>query len=200
MKRFISYIKMPAIVINPNTHRVTTAKYITSPNADTRPAEVNLNLIVIHSISVPPGEYGGNGIQQLFTNTLNPNVHPYYRDIMDLRVSAHIVIRRNSNLLQFVPFNRRAWHAGESRYQGREHCNDFSIGIELEGRDDQPFETGQYRQLAKLVHALLLAYPSLSAKHIACHSDIAPGRKTDPGIYFERNFLSKYPQNGETKP
>ena len=192
MNPFTAYTKMPVIAINPDTHRVTPAQYIPSPNADARPANTTLDLIVLHSISLPPGEYGGDGIQELFTNCLSPEAHPYYRTIAHLRVSTHIVIRRNGSLLQFVPFNRRAWHAGKSCYQGRDCCNDFSIGIELEGDENQPFPTVQYHQLAQLVRVLLATYPSLSEAAITCHSDIAPGRKTDPGIYFERDFLSKY--------
>lgn len=183
---------MPAITIDPDTHRVRTAKYIASPNADARPAKTAISLIVVHAISIPPGEYGGNAIEQLFTNTLDPNAHPYYSTIAHLKVSAHVMIRREGTLLQFVTFDRRAWHAGKSSYQGRERCNDFSIGIELEGCNSEPFATIQYRQLAQLVNALIAAYPGLSATRIACHSDIAPTRKTDPGSHFERDFLAKY--------
>ena len=183
---------MPAIVIDPDTHRVRAADYIASPHADARPVPTCIDLIVVHAISLPPGEYGGRAIEQLFTNTLNPSAHPYYRRIAHLKVSAHVVIRRAGCLQQFVPFNRRAWHAGQSCYRGRERCNDFSIGIELEGCVRQPFAATQYHQLAQLVNALLATYPGLSPTRIVCHSDIAPGRKKDPGSHFERDFLIRY--------
>jgi AmpD protein len=142
------------------------------------------DLLVIHNISLPPGEFGGNYIQQLFTNTLDYNLHPYFASLRGLRVSAHLLIQRDGNCLQFVPTQHRAWHAGVSTYQGRERCNDYSIGIELEGTDDVPYTDVQYTTLAQLCQTLIRAYPSLSAERIVGHSTIAPGRKTDPGAAF----------------
>jgi len=167
-------------------------QFIASPNFDERPENNPLDLIVIHNISLPPEEFGGPWIANLFCNTLDPDAHPYFAEIHQLEVSSHVLIRRDGEIVQFVPFHKRAWHAGKSEYNGRERCNDFSIGIELEGSDTQPFEPPQYQQLSELVHALLTSYPTLSTKHITGHSDIATGRKTDPGPYFEwDNFTSQ---------
>jgi AmpD protein len=157
-------------------------RYIASPNCDERPAGAEINLLVLHSISLPPGEYGGDGIERLFTNRLDPQAHPYFREIISLQVSAHFLLRRDGELLQFVPVHRRAWHAGASSWRGRERCNDFSIGVELEGSDETPFEDRQYRRLAALARDLRAALP---LRDIAAHSDIAPGRKTDPGARFD---------------
>lgn len=154
------------------------ARYIASPNCDARPEGVAITLAVIHNISLPPGEYRGDGVIELFTNRLDPEAHPYYRDIHMLKVSTHFFIRRDSTLIQCVPCSKRAWHAGVSQWQGRERCNDFSIGIELEGSDDSPFEQTQYDTLNALLVALRCAYPITD---VVGHSDIAPGRKTDPG-------------------
>jgi len=158
------------------------ARYIASPNCDERPAGCAVDLIVIHSISLPPGEFGGDGIVRLFTNTLDAGGHPYYATIAGLRVSAHFLIRRDGELSQFVSCGARAWHAGESRWRGRARCNDFSIGIELEGADEAPFEDRQYAVLAGLTRAIRLRYPVVD---MTGHSDIAPGRKTDPGPQFD---------------
>jgi AmpD protein len=167
------------------------ARFVASPNCDERPDNELPSLIVIHGISLPPGEYGGPWIDALFTNTLAPQAHPYFAEIHELRVSSHLLIRRDGELVQYVPFDKRAWHAGLSSYQGRERCNDFSIGIELEGTDEEPYEAVQYRVLAECVAALLAAYPQLSAGRITGHSDIAPGRKSDPGPHFDwRYFFS----------
>ncbi len=155
---------------------------IASPNFDARPPGETVSLIVLHAISLPPGEFGGPGITALFTNTLDPSVHPYYADIHTLRVSAHFLIRRDGQLLQFVACHDRAWHAGVSQWEGRERCNDFSIGIELEGCDDRPFEDEQYATLNALLQLLRKTWPRAA---IAGHSDIAPGRKTDPGPCFD---------------
>ena len=155
---------------------------VESPNFDGRPAGELPGLAVIHAISLPPDEFGGDGIERLFTNTLDPAAHPYYREIQALRVSAHFLVRRDGELLQFVSCRQRAWHAGVSSWGGRERCNDFSIGIELEGCDSLPFEPPQYRVLAELLGALRHAYP---VTDIVGHSDIAPGRKTDPGPFFD---------------
>lgn len=153
-----------------------------SPNYDQRPNDEPPSLLVIHSISLPPREFGGDGVLQLFSNTLNPAEHPYYATISHLRVSAHFFIRRDGEIIQFVSCDARAWHAGVSEWQGRQRCNDFSIGVELEGVDDGSFAPEQYRRLLVLVSALLMRYPICA---IAGHSDIAPGRKTDPGSCFE---------------
>jgi N-acetyl-anhydromuramoyl-L-alanine amidase len=158
------------------------ACYIPSPNCDERPPGCSVDLLVIHNISLPPSEYGGNGVIELFTNCLDPDAHPYYKTIKDARVSCHFFIRRNGEVIQFVPCGQRAWHAGVSNWEGRERCNDFSIGIELEGSDFEPFSDAQYSALIELTHALQQAYPIQS---ITGHSDIAPGRKTDPGPYFD---------------
>ena len=171
-------------------HRLEGARFIPSPNHDERQTPDDLSLIVIHCISLPPGQFGTEGVTQLFTNTLNPDEHPYYAGIAHLRVSAHLLIRRTGELVQYVPFNRRAWHAGVSCYAGREVCNDFSIGIELEGTDDTPYEDIQYERLNAVIDALLTAYPTLSREHITGHEHIAPGRKTDPGVFFEWSRLT----------
>lgn len=155
-------------------------EFIPSPNFDERPGG-SIDLLVIHSISLPPDEFGGDGVQRLFTNTLDADAHPYYRTIATLKVSAHFFIRRDGRLIQFVPCGKRAWHAGVSSWQGRERCNDFSIGVELEGCDTLPFTDAQYEMLRRVTLALRAAYPLRS---IAGHSDIAPGRKTDPGPHF----------------
>jgi AmpD protein len=146
---------------------------------------VEADLIVVHGISLPPGEFGGPWVDQLFTNTLPPQAHPYFATIADRQVSAHLLIDRHGRLTQYVPFHLRAWHAGESSYAGREACNDFSIGIELEGTDTLAYEEHQYHALAHVVGALCRAYRRLSPARITGHSDIAPGRKTDPGIAFD---------------
>ena len=161
---------------------VEGAEFIASPNCDERPAGSVIELLVIHSISLPPGEFGGPGIVELFTNRLDAAAHPYYADIAGLSVSAHFLIRRDGALIQFVPCLQRAWHAGASTWCGRERCNDFSVGIELEGSDSTAFETAQYWQLAALTRALREYYP---IRDIVGHADIAPGRKTDPGPHFD---------------
>lgn len=171
--------------VDPESGRLHGARQVDSPNRDARPEGCGLDLVVIHGISLPPGEFGTDGIERLFTNTLDLDAHPYFRQIKDLRVSAHLLIRRDGEVVQFVPFQERAWHAGESCFEGRERCNDFSIGIELEGTDDQPYETVQVERLAEVVRALCAAYPGLSPQRVVGHSDIAPGRKTDPGPYFD---------------
>jgi AmpD protein len=152
------------------------------PNCDERPPGTEVTLAVIHCISLPPGEFGGDAIERLFTNRLDPGAHPYYRDIAALKVSAHFLIRRGGETLQFVPVERRAWHAGVSAWRGRAACNDFSVGIELEGTDAGPFEDAQYAALARLLARLRLRLP---LRDIAAHSDVAPGRKCDPGARFE---------------
>jgi AmpD protein len=161
---------------------VPGARYIPSPNCDRRPEDSSVELLVIHNISLPPGEFGGPGIIELFTNTLDPAVHPYYREIVDLRVSSHFLIRRDGEIIQFVACDLRAWHAGDSNWRGRSRCNDFSLGVELEGTDESPFEDAQYGRLAELTRALKARYPIAGG---VGHSDIALGRKTDPGPYFD---------------
>lgn len=163
----------------------TNAIYIPSPNHDARPTS-EISLIVVHNICLPPNEYGGNGIVELFTNQLNPNHHPYYQTIHTFKVSAHFLIRRNGKINQFVSCLDRAWHAGKSNWQGRERCNDFSIGIELEGSDYEAFESAQYIALNQLVASLTQQY---NIANITGHSDIAPGRKTDPGPFFDWSQL-----------
>lgn len=162
------------------------ARIIDSPNCDERPPGTPVRLIVVHAISLPPGEFGGQGVEQLFTNTLDPDAHPYYAQVHALRVSAHYFIRRDGSLIRFVHPSLRAWHAGVSSWQGQEGCNDFSIGIELEGCDDQAFEAAQYGQLAALIRLLCACYP---IEAVVAHSDVAPGRKTDPGPCFDWDIL-----------
>ncbi|MEZ5543214.1 MAG: 1,6-anhydro-N-acetylmuramyl-L-alanine amidase AmpD [Pseudomonadota bacterium] len=171
--------------IDPRTHRLRDVRQLQSPNCDARPAGCAPELIVIHGISLPPGCYGGDAIDRLFTNCLDPDAHPYFRDIAGLRVSSHVLIRRDGEVIQYVPFDQRAWHAGDSCFQGRRACNDFSIGIELEGQDEDPYTPVQYERLGAVTRALLRTYPGLSRQAIAGHSDIAPGRKTDPGPAFD---------------
>lgn len=162
--------------------------YIGSPNRDERPEGAVISLIVIHNISLPPGQYGGNGIIELFTNQLEPDEHPYYAEIHQLRVSSHFLIRRDGSLIQFVPCQKRAWHAGASVWQNRERCNDFSVGIELEGCDEDAFEAAQYSTLKRLLSSLKKTYP---IQDIVGHSEIAPGRKTDPGPCFDWSGIRK---------
>jgi N-acetyl-anhydromuramoyl-L-alanine amidase len=177
--------RMHTTKINPMGYLAQTTQ-IASPNFDARPDDCNIDIIVIHNISLPPNQYGGKGIVQLFTNQLNPAEHPYYAEIYTRKVSAHFLIRRDGETIQFVSCLARAWHAGVSTWQGRERCNDFSIGIELEGSDFEAFEPKQYLALISLVNALKQTYP---IQHIVGHADIAPGRKTDPGPYFDWNQL-----------
>ncbi|HVL37098.1 MAG TPA: 1,6-anhydro-N-acetylmuramyl-L-alanine amidase AmpD [Burkholderiales bacterium] len=155
---------------------------VDSPNCDARPPGAEITLVVVHSISLPPGQFGGDAIERLFTNRLDPEQHPSFREIAALRVSSHYLVRRDGELVQFVPVERRAWHAGESCWRGRSRCNDFSVGIELEGTDQDPFAPAQYRRLGLLVAGLRRRLP---LRAIAAHSDIAPGRKSDPGARFD---------------
>ncbi len=164
---------------------IRPARRVPSPNRDERPAGAVPELIVVHGISLPPGEFGGGEIEALFTNTLDWDAHPYFGEIRGLEVSSHLLIRRDGELVQFVPFPERAWHCGPSCFRGRPRCNDFSIGIELEGEDELPYEDRQYGVLAAVVAALREAYPAITNREIAAHSDIAPGRKTDPGPAFD---------------
>lgn len=161
-----------------------SARKVPSPNHNERPAD-EVSLLVIHNISLPPCQFGGPYIEQLFTNCLDPDAHPFFAGIVSLRVAAHLLIRRDGELVQFVGFDQRAWHAGVSSFSGREGCNDFSIGIEMEGSDFEPFTAVQYQQLAAVTEAIQYTYPQISAERITGHSDIAPGRKTDPGPHFD---------------
>lgn len=164
---------------------VAQARFVPSPNCDARPPGQRPEALIIHAISLPPGQFGGPGVEQLFCNTLDAAAHPYYAGICRLRVSAHLFVRRDGSLIQFVPLHLRAWHAGESSCEGRPRVNDFSIGVELEGCDEAPFEDAQYGALAVLTPALIDAYPAIAPTRIYGHSDIAPGRKTDPGPHFD---------------
>ena len=161
-------------------------KIVESPNCDDRPPNTEISLIVLHSISLPPGRYGGEAIERLFTNRLDPQAHPYFREICHLKVSSHYLIRRDGERVQFVPVEKRAWHAGASSWRGRARCNDFSVGIELEGTDDSAFTDPQYRVLSSLIGALRETLP---LRDLAAHSDVAPGRKSDPGTGFEWSRL-----------
>lgn len=161
------------------------ARALPSPNFGVRPPGLPISLIVLHSISLPPGRFEGDFVQALFTNTLDWDAHPDFDSIRGMQVSAHFYIRRSGELWQFVDCQRRAWHAGVSRHRGRANCNDFSIGIELEGADTDPYEDAQYESLAALLHGLLDAYPTLAPDRLVGHDEIAPGRKTDPGVSFD---------------
>ena len=174
-----------------STGRLLAARQVESPNCDDRPAGNGPELVVIHGISLPPGEYGGPWIERLFTNSLPPDAHPYFATMHHLVVSSHALIERDGRITQYVPFHRRAWHAGRSHWRGRGNCNDFSVGIELEGSDDEPYDERQYQALAGLLLALQQAYPLLADGWIAGHSDIAPGRKTDPGPAFDWKRLER---------
>ena len=157
-------------------------RIVDSPNQDERPPGTEISLVVLHSISLPPGEYGGDAIERLFTNCLDPGAHPYFEEICALKVSAHFLVRRDGSVIQFVPVERRAWHAGASSWRGRSRCNDFSIGIELEGSEEEAFESAQYAALVLLLKRLQQAFP---IRDVCAHSDVAPGRKTDPGAHFD---------------
>lgn len=161
------------------------AQRVESPNCDERPEKTAIDLLVIHCIALPPEQYGGGNIQQFFTNQLDPQAHPYFAEIAALKVSAHLLIDRKGGYTQFVPFYSRAWHAGQSNFQGRDACNDFSIGIELEGTDITAFTDAQYHALAAVSLQIMASYPLLTPARIVGHDEIAPGRKTDPGIGFD---------------
>ena len=171
--------------VEPYSGVLTPARQCPSRNQDDRPAESGPELLIVHSISLPPGEFGGPYIEQLFDNRLDWSAHPYFESIRGLEVSAHALIRRDGSVLQFVPFTRRAWHAGESVFRGQQRCNDFAIGIELEGEDSLPYTDVQYDILAAVTNALFTAYPRLDTRHIAGHCDVSPGRKSDPGPAFD---------------
>lgn len=169
-------------------HVLSGARFVESPNQSTRVPGAIIDLLVIHNISLPPGEFGNRCVQDFFCNTLDFSRHPYFDEIQDLRVSSHLFIDRLGAVTQFVPFDRKAWHAGESSFQGRENCNEFSIGIELEGTDHDEFTEAQYKTLVAITSILQEAYPELTTDRIVGHSEIAPGRKTDPGPCFDWKF------------
>jgi AmpD protein len=177
--------RLPPPQIDRATGLAAGVRQVLSPHFDERPRDAVPELLVVHGISLPPGEFGGPWIDRLFTGTLPADAHPFFREVAATRVSAHALIRRDGQIVQYVPFGRRAWHAGQSAYRGRAACNDFSIGVELEGTDDTPYTDAQYEALAALSAALLSAYPTLSAQAIAGHSEVSPGRKTDPGPSFD---------------
>ena len=171
--------------VDSGTGRIEPAAQCHSPNQDDRPTRADPALVVLHGISLPPGKFGGPEIESLFTNTLDHDAHPYFAGIRGLEVSAHLLIRRDGSVIQFVPFTKRAWHAGDSCYRDRHCCNDYSIGIELEGEDETPYDGRQYATLRQVLFALFDAYPGLTAREIAGPCDVPPGRKTDPGPAFD---------------
>ncbi|HKY92992.1 MAG TPA: 1,6-anhydro-N-acetylmuramyl-L-alanine amidase AmpD [Nevskiaceae bacterium] len=173
-----------------DAHRLRpVARQLPSPNCNERPDPQDISLVVVHAIALPPETFGGPHIDALFTNRLDPSLHPYFESIRELRVSSHLCIFRDGACTQYVPFDRRAWHAGASVFEGRTNCNDFSVGIELEGSDTQPFEDAQYDALVRALRALLRRYPRLSRARVVGHADVAPGRKTDPGPFFDWSRL-----------
>lgn len=176
-----------------NEFVIQEAEYCPSPHQDLRPDEQDISLLVLHNISLPPNQYNNDYVKSFFLGQLDPQAHPYFSDIATLRVSAHLFIKRNGDLLQFVPFSKRAWHAGMSVFQGRHKCNDYSIGIEIEGNDEQPYTDAQYTTLNNVTCLITKAYPKISLGRIVGHNDIAPGRKTDPGYSFDWcRFRSHY--------
>lgn len=164
---------------------LTEARRVPSPHCDERPPGATVDAIIVHGISLPPGEFGGPWIDRLFSGYLDTRAHPYFREIAGLRVSAHVLIRRDGALVQYVPFIRRAWHAGDSELHGRTCCNDFAIGIELEGEDHTPYTDSQYQRLGVLCRGLMYHYPHIGPERIVGHADVSPGRKTDPGPAFD---------------
>jgi AmpD protein len=181
----MSALRVTALKVETATGLLIGVRQVLSPHRDARPSQTQPELIIVHGISLPPNEFGGPWIDRLFSGTLPWDAHPYFRQIEGLRASAHVLLRRDGQLTQYVPFGERAWHAGVSQYRTRSGCNDFSIGVELEGADDIPYTDAQYAQLVELIAALIAAYPSLAPEHIVGHSDVAPGRKSDPGPSFD---------------
>ncbi len=182
--------------VNSDSGLIAPARQCLSPNRDARPEGAAPDTVVLHGISLPPGEFGGAEIEALFSNKLDWDAHPYFGEIRGLEVSAHLLIRRDGELVQFVPLTERAWHAGDSRFRGRARCNDFSIGIELEGEDETPYDDRQYAVLPGILKAITTAYPDITPREIAGHCDIAPGRKSDPGAAFD--WLRLYDALGDT--
>ena len=175
--------------INLTTGLLDSVRFLPSPHCDERPANVAIDLVVIHGISLPPAQFGNGTIEKFFCGHLDFSEHPYFATLSTLKVSAHLLITRQGEIIQFVPLTQRAWHAGQSFFEGREQCNNFSIGIELEGTDEIAYEKIQYQQLANVLRSLMKAYPGICRKNIVGHSDIAPSRKTDPGPAFRWNEL-----------
>jgi AmpD protein len=182
---------LPPFSISVETGLLLEADYRPSPHYDARPDPQDLSLVVIHGISLPPGQFGGEAVSHLFLGTLDTESHPYYRQLHGVRVSAHLFIRRTGEVIQFVPFHQRAWHAGVSRFGARHRCNDYAIGIELEGTDTSPYTEQQYACLSQVLSALRTAYPSLFHAPVVGHADIASLRKTDPGSGFVWSNLAK---------
>jgi len=178
-----------SISLDPAKEWLQNVRRVPSPNLDDRAVDTTIDTIVIHGISLPPKDYGGPFIDQLFTNQLDRDAHPYFQEIADLKVSSHLLVKRTGEITQYVPFSARARHAGISELQGRQDCNEFSIGIELEGCDDEPYEKHQYQVLAEIVRLLLREWPEISRERIVGHSDIAPARKTDPGPAFDWDYF-----------
>lgn len=181
------------------TGLLSPIRYLPSPNFNARPCDVDIDLLVIHNISLPPGEFGGPYIDAFFTNTLDFSVHPYFTEIEHLKVSAHCMIDRRGKITQYVAFTDRAWHAGQSSFLGRENCNNYSIGIELEGADDIPYTDMQYQVLAGVVYVIQKKFPKITMDRIVGHSTIAPGRKTDPGPSFNWELLGQLIQRQHTE-
>ncbi len=177
--------------IDKTTGLLANIEFLPSPNFNSRPENTKLSMVVVHGISLPEGQYGGDAINQLFTNQLDPKQHSSFECLADLKVSAHVLIRRNGSIIQYVPFTERAWHAGTSCFDGCKNCNDFSIGIELEGQDDELYERLQYQYLADVIRECMQLWPEITVDRIVGHCDIAPGRKTDPGEAFDWVFLRK---------
>jgi AmpD protein len=181
----MSALPATALKVETATGLLIGVRQVLSPHCDARPPQMLPELIIVHGISLPPNEFGGPWIDRLFTGTLPWDAHPYFRQIEGLRASAHVLIRRDGQPTQYVPFGERAWHAGVSQYRTRSGCNDFSVGVELEGTDEIAYTDAQYAQLVEVIAALIEAYPSLAPEHLVGHSDVAPGRKSDPGPCFE---------------
>lgn len=179
------YQRARPLKLDRDTGWVVGVRHVPSPNHDDRPAGTNVDLLVIHGISLPPGRFGGDCVERFFTNALSPEEHPFFREIASMRVSAHLFLRRDGKLVQFVSLNQRAWHAGESSFLGRRRCNDYSVGIELEGTDTVAYTARQYRRLATVGRLLMRHFPGITADRMVGHSDVAPGRKTDPGPAFD---------------
>ena len=183
--------------VDKRTGLIEPARLSLSPNRDQRPNDCALLAIVLHGISLPPGKFGGGEIEALFLNELDWDAHPYFEEIRGMQVSSHLLIRRDGEIVQFVPLTERAWHAGESQFRGRTRCNDFSVGIELEGEDNTPYDDRQYEALPAVLKALMAAYPDITARDVAGHCDVSPGRKSDPGPAFD--WLRLYDALGETQ-
>lgn len=175
---------------NLRKHLLEPVSFKLSPHHDDRPENCLIDLLVLHNISLPPGQFGSDAIEKFFCGQLDFNAHPYFADIANLRVSSHLLIRRDGEIIQFVPFNKRAWHAGVSLFNGKTKCNDFSIGIELEGSDYVPFTSRQYQRLVDVIELLMQTYPAITQQRIVGHEHIAPGRKTDPGPFFDWDLLA----------